>query len=200
MNALPAPLSSAVAIDWELTLSTIVVPLAINILIAAIVLLVTVIVADKLKASVKKSLTLTRADAATTLLLCRMTQIGVLVAGLIVVLGIFGIDPTALVAVVGVVSLAISLSIQDVLKCFVAGVYLLIERPFRIGERVKLKDFTGDVEHVGIRTTVLRTDEGFLVLVPNSIIFAEVLVNKGLPKGSAAAAVDREEPALNPHP
>jgi small conductance mechanosensitive channel len=68
---------------------------------------------------------------------------------------------------------------QDVLKNVFAGVYLLIERPFRPGDTIKVRDFIGRVETVDLRTTTLRNDSE-LVYVPNAILFSEVLINRGL--------------------
>ena len=68
---------------------------------------------------------------------------------------------------------------QDVLKNVFAGIYLLIERPFRPGDTIKVRDFVGRVETVDLRTTTLRSD-GEIVYVPNAILFSEVLVNRGL--------------------
>ena len=68
---------------------------------------------------------------------------------------------------------------QDVLKNVFAGVYLLIERPFRPGETIKVRDFVGVVETVDLRTTSLRAD-GEIVFIPNAILLAEVLVNRGM--------------------
>jgi small-conductance mechanosensitive channel len=96
--------------------------------------------------------------------------------------------------VTGVLGLAASLALQDVLKNFVAGVYLLVERPFRIGESIKVKDFTGAVETIDVRTTVLRTAEGDAVMVPNAILFAEIILNRGIPPPAAASADQADEP------
>jgi small-conductance mechanosensitive channel len=102
----------------------------------------------------------------------------ILLLGLLIVLPIIGLNATALFATVGVFGLAISLAVQDVLKNAVAGVYLLVERPFRPGETIKVREFIGTVETVDLRTTTLRS-EGELVYIPNAILFSEILVNRG---------------------
>src|SRR6185437_15993820 len=103
--------------------------------------------------------------------------IGWLVITLLFVLGILGVNPAGLVAVAGAVGLAFSLALQDILKNFFSGIYLLLERPFRVGDTIRVKDQTGVVENIGVRTTQLRTAENVQVLVPNATVFSEVVAN-----------------------
>ena len=95
----------------------------------------------------------------------------------LIVLGILGVNSTGLVTVAGAVGLAFSLAIQDILKNFFSGVYLLLERPFRVGDTIRVKEHQGVVENIGVRTTELRTPENVQVLVPNAVVFAEVVTN-----------------------
>jgi potassium-dependent mechanosensitive channel len=118
-----------------------------------------------------------RVDTGTQILVKRgLVVIGVVVT-LLVVLGILGVNSVSLVTVAGAVGLAFSLAIQDILKNFFAGVYLLLERPFRVGDTIQVKDQLGVVENIGVRTTLLRTPENVQVLVPNAVVFAEVVTN-----------------------
>lgn len=102
----------------------------------------------------------------------------VLVLGISWLLGVFGASWTAVVASLSVVTVAISLSLQDVLKNLVAGVYLLLEQPFKIGDEISVKGVSGEIEGIDIRTTIIRTGDGEQVLVPNTIVFTEVLTNR----------------------
>jgi small-conductance mechanosensitive channel len=96
----------------------------------------------------------------------------------IVLLRLFGVSSSSLVTVVGLVSAAITLSLQDVLKNFVSGVYLLMEQPFRVGDRIEVTAQKGVVEKVDIRTTVLRNEHDEHVLVPNYKVFSEIVLNR----------------------
>ncbi|HYM50963.1 MAG TPA: mechanosensitive ion channel family protein [Candidatus Limnocylindrales bacterium] len=78
----------------------------------------------------------------------------------------------------GVFALAFSLAFQDILKNFIAGVFLLLERPFRIGDEITADNHTGVVENVEMRTTTLRTEEGEEVLIPNSLVYTSTIVNR----------------------
>ena len=105
---------------------------------------------------------------------------GMLVLAFILVLTIFtGAGFSSFLTLLGIFSVAISLAIQDVLRNFVAGVYVLLEQPFTIGDRINLRDTVeGQVEAIEIRTTHIRTDDGVQIIVPNSIIFSEIVINR----------------------
>jgi small-conductance mechanosensitive channel len=118
-----------------------------------------------------------RVDTSTQILIKRATSVAFVTVTALVVLGILGFNSTGLVAVAGAVGLAFSLAIQDILKNFFSGVYLLLERPFRVGDTICVKDQQGVVENIGVRTTQLRTVENVQVLVPNTVVFTEVVTN-----------------------
>lgn len=118
-----------------------------------------------------------RVDTGTQILVKRGLVIAWVVVTLLFVLGSLGVSPAGLVAVAGAVGLAFSLAIQDILKNFFSGVYLLLERPFRVGDTIRVKDQQGVVENIGVRTTMLRTVDNIQVLVPNAVVFGEVVSN-----------------------
>ncbi len=81
------------------------------------------------------------------------------------------------VAVVGTLTIAITFSIQDILKDLVAGVYILLERPFFIGDQISTDLYTGTVEAVELRATRVRLVSGEEVTIPNSLLFGGVVIN-----------------------
>ncbi len=107
-----------------------------------------------------------------------VVQVGVVVLGVLTILPVFGVEPAAIVTVLGVAGLAISLSMQDLLKNVIAGTYILMEQPFRIGDRITVRDVTGTVEGIELRTTILRTDDNLQVVVPNNTVLTEVVTNR----------------------
>jgi small conductance mechanosensitive channel len=118
-----------------------------------------------------------RVDQGTQILVKRALLIAWLTVTVLWVLGILGVNPTGLVAIAGAFAVAFSLAIQDILKNFFSGVYLLLERPFRVGDTIRVKDQLGVVENIGVRTTQLRTIDNVQVLVPNATVFSEVVSN-----------------------
>lgn len=107
----------------------------------------------------------------------RVVYVAALVIGGIIILAIWGTGLVLPVAVLGALSVALSLALQDVLKNLVAGIYLLIEHPFVIGDRIALTPYTGEVKDIQIRYTSLIMEGGELVLIPNSMLFSSAVIN-----------------------
>lgn len=102
-----------------------------------------------------------------------------------------GRDLSPLAALIGVTGLALSLSLQSVLQNLVAGIYLLVERPFAIGDTIAVigpngANHEGTVEDIQMRTTHLRSRDDELILMPNSSIFGGVVTNRTAVGGYAA--------------
>jgi small-conductance mechanosensitive channel len=138
-----------------------------------------------------------RVDTGTQILVRRCIGAVIIVVGGLWVLGTLGISPAALVTIAGAVGLAFSLALQDILKNFFSGIYLLLERPFRVGDLIKVKEQEGRVENIGVRTTALRTAENVQILVPNAVVFAEVVANRSYARpadGVPDAADGQSEP------
>ncbi len=138
-----------------------------------------VILGRILRGSVRKLVNRTSRNANLPILLSNLVYVALLVVAVLAILSIYtGAGLSTLITLFGLVSLAISLSIQDILKNFVSGIYLLLEQPFSIGDRIKVRDVEGQVENIEIRTTQLHTDDGVQVFIPNSIVFAEIVTNR----------------------
>ncbi len=107
-----------------------------------------------------------------TPLIRRMIQVAIVVASLSIVLRNFGVNLTALLAILGLGGLAVSLAAKESLEDVISGFIILFDRPFQIGDRVKIESMEswGDVENIGARVTQIRTLDNRLVIVPNSII------------------------------
>lgn len=154
------------------------VSFAIHAVEALIILVMAVFISRALRARVRRSPIHARLGPNLTALLANAVAIGAYILAGTLILGLFGANWTALLAFLSVSTVAISLSFQDVLKNFIAGIYILLERPFSIGDRVRVRDFDGLVESIDIRTTVLRNEREERVLVPNAVMFSEILTNR----------------------
>jgi small-conductance mechanosensitive channel len=78
----------------------------------------------------------------------------------------------------GFLALAVSLAFQDILKNFIAGLFMLLERPFRLGDEITVDNHTGIVENIEMRATTLRTSEGEQVITPNSLVYTGTIINR----------------------
>lgn len=146
---------------------------------ALLVVLVAIVVARVLRRRAVSGLRRTGIDPNLVSLIANGTVIGVYVLAGAAVLSLLGGSVAAAATVLGAGTVAISLALQDVLRGFVAGIYLLLERPFSIGDRIKVGDTEGVVEAIDLRTTVLRGDETGRIYVPNATVFSGVVTNRG---------------------
>lgn len=104
-------------------------------------------------------------------------RVMVVVGALLSVLDRFGLPVVSLLAGAGVVGLAISLAAQSTLSNLIAGVTIVLERPFIIGDYIILGGVEGTVEDIAFRSTRLRTPDQLLVTVDNSKVLAEYIQN-----------------------
>ncbi len=113
----------------------------------------------------------------------RVSLIVLGVIGLIILLSHFRVDVSALVTTLGVGSLAIALAAQAALSDTISGFIIMIDRPFRIGDRIELLDLDtwGDVVDIGLRSSRIRTRDNRMVIVPNSVIGKTLIVNHSYP-------------------
>jgi len=116
-------------------------------------------------------------------LIQRTGHIIVLSASTLLIMDRFGINITALLATLGIGGLAVSLAAQDTLSNIVSGVMLVIDQPFRIGDRIEIQGLNtwGDVVDIGLRSTRIRTGDNRMVIVPNSTISRNFVINYSYP-------------------
>lgn len=116
--------------------------------------------------------------------------VGVALLGVILVAHHFNQDVGALLTAFGVGSLAIGLAAQATLGNTIAGFILLIDRPFRLGDRVRLvSGDSGEIQEIGIRSTRILLGDGDLLVVPNAELLGSRVVNQSLPTGSSRGEV-----------
>ena len=88
-----------------------------------------------------------------------------------------GVDVLWVLTFGGIFSLAIGLAFQDLLRNILAGIFILLEKPFRIGDHVAIGDCEGVVQTIALRTTALRTGDRRLAVMPNLTVFTSVILN-----------------------
>jgi small conductance mechanosensitive channel len=116
------------------------------------------------------------ADPGVTILLGQMTYWAITGLGILAAVGLF-VDLTALIAGLGLVGFALTFAFQDVLKNFMAGILLQVQRPFLVGEYVELMSYQGTVKAVHMRSTEVLTGEGLTVMLPNASVLDNPIVN-----------------------
>ena len=98
-------------------------------------------------------------------------------AGVLVILYYFGVNPTAVVAGLGVGGIAVALAAQKTLENVIGGVSLVLDRVIRVGDTLKVGDVRGTVEDMGLRSTRIRTLDRTVISVPNGQIANMTLEN-----------------------
>jgi small conductance mechanosensitive channel len=84
---------------------------------------------------------------------------------------------SSLLAGAGILAVAVGFASQHALSNIISGVFIIIFKPFRVNDRVKLKELTGIIEDITLRHTVIRDFENKRIIIPNSMISEEVIVN-----------------------
>ena len=113
-----------------------------------------------------------------SVLLGRSAYICILFVAFLFILSIWNIQFGIPAAVISVITVGLTFVFQDLLKNIVAGVYILVEGPFHIGDVISTDVYTGKVEDVQLRATKLRIASGEQVIVPNSMLFTGIVVNR----------------------
>jgi small-conductance mechanosensitive channel len=150
-----------------------------NLLLITFILVATIVVSYRSQGMIARLAGRTQAPREIGDLLGRMVRIIVLLVGAVLVLGQLGFGQAALsfVAGLGIAGIVIGFALQDIVKHFAAGVLLLMLRPFRIGDEVRIGAYEGHVQDVQLRATVLKTNAGDEVLIPNADVYNGAIVN-----------------------
>jgi small-conductance mechanosensitive channel len=149
-------------------------------LVAAIVVLVAAYVVGRLARRLvsDRLLARTRLSVGVRYMLGRFTGYLVFVLGAIMALQTIGIRATTLTAFGAALGVGIGFGLQDIVKNFVAGLVILIERPFEVGDRLEIDKTSAEVAEIRSRATVLRTNDDVHLIVPNSRFVQETIVNR----------------------
>jgi len=99
------------------------------------------------------------------------------ILGIIVALNNAGYDVGALIAGLGIGGLALAMAAKDSVSNIFGGVMIFTDKPFKVGDRIKINGFDGTITEVGIRTSRMRTLEGRLVTIPNSQFTGNMVEN-----------------------
>jgi small conductance mechanosensitive channel len=113
-----------------------------------------------------------------SVLLGRIFYTMVLFIAFLWILAIWNIQFGIPAAVISIITVGFTFVLQDLLKNLVAGLYILVEGPFHIGDVISTDIYTGKVEDVQLRATKLRIVSGEQVIIPNSMLFSGIVINK----------------------
>jgi len=151
--------------------------LGINILKAIAIFVIGWILAGILTAVVRKILERNQTDETLARFVLSLTKIALKTFVTIAAISALGVETTSFVAVIGAAGLAIGFALQSSLANFASGVMLILFRPFKAGDFVEAGGTSGSVEAVQIFSTVLKTPDNKMVIVPNGKVTGDSITN-----------------------
>lgn len=119
-----------------------------------------------------------RLDSSVARLVQTLSRAVMVAMALLLALAVAGVNIGSALAALGIAGLAIAFAVQSILENFIAGILLLVRRPFRPGDQVQLGDHEGIVDDIDLRVTTLVDYDGEVVLLPNAQVFADPIVNR----------------------
>ncbi len=155
--------------------------IAIGLIVLVLFVLIGAIARRVIKAAVMKA----GLDVMIASLIARMGFFAVVVIGFFIAAVIVfpGLSPGDLLAGLGIGSVALGFAFKDVLQNLFAGFLILLYRPFRIGDQIKIDDFEGTVEEISVRATKIKTFDNERVIIPNSQLYMNsVVVDTAFPQ------------------
>jgi small-conductance mechanosensitive channel len=165
-----------------------------SLLAGAVALVLTVVMARMVRRGAERALARADAERHVRVVVATLAFYAAGALGLVVALSLGGVDLGLLVGSLGLATVALGFALQDVVSNLAAGVVLLLEHPFTEGDHIAIAETEGEVEEIRVRATRLRAPDGQLVIVPNKLLFTQVLTN-----GSAAMRRRVEVPLEVPY-
>ncbi|WP_424045815.1 mechanosensitive ion channel family protein [Neisseria sicca] len=135
-------------------------------------------IASRLVILMKAALTRAKVDRTLVSFLGNVANVGLLILIIIAALGKLGIPTTSVTALIGGAGLAVALSLKDQLSNFAAGALIILFRPFKVGDYIKVNGFEGFVSEIKMVQTALRTPDNEEVILPNSVVMSNSIVNR----------------------
>ncbi len=149
-----------------------------NLIAALAIFLIGKWIASRLVILMKAALTRAKVDRTLVSFLGNVANVGLLILIIIAALGKLGIPTTSVTALIGGAGLAVALSLKDQLSNFAAGALIILFRPFKVGDYIKVNGFEGFVSEIKMVQTALRTPDNEEVILPNSVVMSNSIVNR----------------------
>lgn len=150
-----------------------------ELLISVVLLLIFIFVAGKLSMLVQNRLGRRVDDPLLVNFVSNVVRYSLILVGLMIMLQLVGLTGIAsgLLAGAGLSAFVVGFALKDIAENFLAGIILAFNRPFRIDDTVKVRDFHGKIMVLNLRSTQMKTFDGKDIFIPNSILLKEVVTN-----------------------
>lgn len=159
-------------VQWQADLSALLPKLA----VALLIFLVSLYLAKLVSGMLLRVLEQRKVNSGAERLVSETVRWSIIVYGSVMALQQFA-DVTAFLAGLGILGFTVGFALQDVMKNFAAGVLLLLQKPFRIGDNISVAGFDGTVTAIDLRSTEIRTFDGRTVIAPNADVLNHAIIN-----------------------
>jgi small-conductance mechanosensitive channel len=149
---------------------------ALDLLSVILIFLVAVILAKGLTIYLRRSLK-EKISQDKLQIVSKATYYGILGVAVIAAFPILGINPSGLLVAGGIVGIILGFASQSIVGNLISGVFLMMERPIKIGNSVQIGEYSGMVEDIRVISTALRTWDGLYVRIPNEKVFTTSITN-----------------------
>ncbi|MGM0689694.1 MAG: mechanosensitive ion channel family protein [Bacillota bacterium] len=143
---------------------------------ALLVFFVALVMSKMLTAQLRKAL-MDRMEKESLELMTKIIFYGIMVVAIIWIMPNIGIEPSGLLVAGGIVGLAVGFASQSIIGNLISGIFLMGERPVKLGDLVEISGNLGFVEDIQIISTSIRTLEGNFVRIPNETVFTSNITN-----------------------
>lgn len=109
--------------------------------------------------------------------IARLARYALVIIGVLIALKQFNIDLTSIAVVFTALSVGIGFGLQYIAADIASGFILLFERPIRVGDRITIDEDEGDVQSINMRTTIVLTNDRIAIIVPNSKLVSQRVIN-----------------------
>lgn len=152
----------------------------VSVALALLLLVVAWAAAKLVTAAVRRGLARVSTAGHVDILLGRASGVAVFALGTVLALSVAGVRVGAILASLGLIGAALGLALREILANTFAGVVLLLQRPFRIGDTIAVAGVEGAVQDVRIHDTIIETADGRVCFVPNMTVFSSTITNLSL--------------------
>lgn len=147
-----------------------------TILAALAILVASLYLAGGIAKLLRRALERREVATGTARLLSQIIRWTIITFGVIAALQRF-FDVTAFLAGLGILGFTVGFALQDIMQNFAAGIILLVQQPFKVGDAISVADYDGTILAIDLRTTEMKTFDGRIVILPNADILSHAIVN-----------------------
>lgn len=130
-------------------------------------ILIAIIIYQILKAIINKTKTTNKRQVTIKNLLLQIIKIVLIIIVVLICMSLIGINVTSFIAGLGIAGVVVGLALQDIMKDVLAGVFIIFEDQYDVGDLVEINNFTGEVIKLGVKTTRLKNYEGKIKIISN---------------------------------